>query len=66
MLIPFTTLYILFPPVVPESAIVFPARRIRCPPTPVLPSPTLNVILPPLPPVDLPVVNAIVPEFPHR
>ena len=36
----------------------------KSPPTPVLPSPTLNVILPPLPPVDLPLVNAIVTVLP--
>ena len=34
------------------------------PPTPVSPSPTLNVIVPPLPPVDLPLVILILPDVP--
>ena len=54
---------IIAPPVVPSlpSSFVLPAVKLKSPPLPLLPSPTLNVILPPLPPVDIPLVNVIVP-----
>ena len=42
------------PPVVPEARLVSPADRVRDPPTPAVPEPTVTDIAPPRPVVAVP------------